>query len=262
MVKDNMTEETKKVPSLIDEISADLGIYTEPNLLKDDLGSLLDTASANMDGIKKYQQLLSNVRYAWQKTLKYTHYFNTFYPPTDTEIENFEALNHHIHAYLQDMTILKNKIGVLLGEMKNDIKKVAANKEEIDAFFKAGVEKTKEVFGGVSEHRDTHHHRGMRFFDGDLLRAENAHGELKILSTVFREMLNPEYKDELFAKLEKEKLESFETGKTRWIEMAQKNDEQASGYLNALLDGIRPSLYQFLRIKPVREVIDDAGKKI
>ena len=30
--------------------------------------------------------------------------------------------------------------------MKNDIKKVAVNKDEIEVFFKAGVEKTREVF--------------------------------------------------------------------------------------------------------------------
>lgn len=256
------TNKEQKVPHVADEILADLGIYTNPNLLRNDLGALLDVTSANMDGLKKYQALLSNVRYAWHKTSKYIQYFEEFYPSENTGIEKFEALNHHIHAYLQDMTILKNKIEVLLGEMKNDIKKVATNKAEIDEFFKAGVEKTKEVFGGVSEHRDTHHHRGMRFFDGDLLKAENAHTMLEMFSTVFKDMLNPERKDEFLAKLEKEKYESFETGKARWNEMAKRNEEQASGYLGAVLDGIRPTLYQFLKIKPVKEVIAASEKKI
>jgi len=257
-----MPDENKKEPHLVDEILSDFAVYTDPKLLKEEFCGLLDTASANTNGIKKYRELLSNVRYAWQKTLRYVSYFEEFYPP-DGNIEKFEALNHHIHAYLQDMTILKNKIEVLLGEMKNDIKKVASNKDEIDVFFKAGVEKTKEVFDGVSKHRDTHHHRGMRFLDGDLLKAENAHGALEMFSTpIFDAMLNQKYKPELLAKFEKEKEESFEAGKARWIEMAHENNKQVSGYLNELLDGIRPNLYQFLNIRPVKDIIGASEKRV
>ena len=128
-------KENKKIPNVIDEMLLDFGVYIDPKILKDDLGKLLDITSANTDGIKKYRELLSNVKFAWQKTLKYKHYFEEFYPPVE-KVEKFEALNHHIHAYLQDMIILKNKIEVLLGEMKNDIKKIASNKSEIDTFLR------------------------------------------------------------------------------------------------------------------------------
>lgn len=245
---------------VLDEMMADFAFYQDPRLLKAEYSGLLDVSKVNNADIKKYMMSFFNLRYAWQKTLKYKKYFEEFYPPAE-KIEKIEALNHHIHAYLEDMTTLKNKTEVLLGEMKNDIKKVAANKDDIDKFFVAGVEKTKEVFTQVSKYRDEHRHRGMRFFDGDLLKAENAHGFLEIISNpVFDAMLNQEYKPEIVAKFTKEKEESFEVAKRRWIEMAGRNDEQTTGYLDALLEGVRPSLYQFLNIKPVQEIITATGK--
>lgn len=254
----NTTEQKRR--HIIEEIMADFAFYQDQNLLKYEYQKFLDAGKANQNGIKKYMGLFSNVRYAWQKTLKYKQYFEEFYS-AEEKIEKIEALNHHIHAYLEDMTTLKNKIEVLLGEIKNDIKKVASNKEDIDEFFKAGVKKTKDVFAQVSKHRDEHRHQGMRFFDEDLLKAGNAHGFLEIISNpIFDAMLNQEYKPEIVAKFTKEREESFETAKKRWIEMARKNDEQTTGYLEALLKRIRPNLYQFLNIIPVQDVIASAKK--
>lgn len=261
MTAQTQTTITPAKRHIIEEMMADFAFYQDPNLLKPEYQQFLDVGRANQDGIKKYIQLFSNVRYAWQKTLKYKSYFEHFYPQTE-KIDKIEALNHHIHAYLEDMTTLKNKIEVLFGEMKNDIKKIASNKKDIDEFFKAGVKKTKEVFAQVSKHRDEHRHRGMRFFDGDLLKAENAHGFLEMISNpVFDAMLNQEYKPKIVEKFTKEKEESFEAAKNRWMEMARKNDEQTSGYLEALLKGVRPTLYQFLNIKPVQDAIVSVEKR-
>ena len=256
----SITETITTKRHILDEMMADFAFYQDPKLLKAEYSGFLDVSKVNKAEIKKYMVSFFNLRYAWQKTLKYKQYFEEFYPSAE-KIEKIEALNHHIHAYLEDMTTLKNKIEVLLGEMKNDIKKVASNKKDIDEFFIAGVEKTKEVFAQVSKHRDEHRHRGMRFFDGDLLRAENAHGFLEIISNpIFDVMLNQEYKPEIVAKFTKEKEESFDAAKGRWIEMAGKNDEQTTGYLDALLNGVRPALYQFLNIKPIHEIITVAEK--
>lgn len=254
-----MITETEVAPQnkqhIVDEMMGDFALYQHPNLLKKEYLPFLDISSANLDGIKKYMNIFSNTRYAWQKTLKYEYYFENFYPPIE-KVEKIEALNHHIHAYLQDMTILRNKIGVLFGEMKNDLKKIASNKNDTDAFFKAGVEKTNEVFAGISKLRDVHHHRGMRFVDGDLLKAENALGFLGMLSNpIVDSMLNQEYKPEIIGKFTKEKEESFEVAKKRWIETARKNNTQTTGYLESVLRVIRPSLYQFLKIRPIREAI-------
>ena len=159
------------------------------------------------------------------------------------------------------MTILKNKIEVLFGNLKNDIKRIAINKGRVADFFEAGIQKTKEVFNGISKRRNPHTHEGMRFLDGDLLKAKNAREFLKILSNpVFDAVLNQEYKPKIVAKITQEKEESFDMAKKRWIDMARTNSEQASGYLNALLTKVRPSLYQFLGIKAVEDILDLNGK--
>lgn len=69
-------------------------------------------------------------------------------------------------------------------------------------------------------------------------------------------MLNQQYKPKIIAKFTKEKEELFEIAKKRWIEMAQSNNEQTSGYLNAILMAAQPSLYQFLGIKPIKDILD------
>ena len=245
---------------ILDEIMADLWIYQDPKILKEEYVRLFDISTVNSSAIKKYINGFLNLRYAWQKTLCYKKYFEEFYT-TDERIDKVEALNHHIHAYLEDMTTLKNKIEVLFGQMKNDIRKIASNKKDIEEFFSAGVKKTKEVFAQVSMHRDEHRHRGMRFFDGDLLRAENAQGFLVMISNpLFDAMLNQEYKPQLVTKFTKEKEDLFETAKKRWVEMAKKNDVQTRGYLEALLKGVRSPLYQFLNIRSVQKFIDSLKK--
>lgn len=251
----------KEKVHVIDEIIKDLFLYLEPKLLKDEYSGFLDINSADIDGIKKYRDILMDVRYAWQKTQKYAQYFEEFYPP-ESKIEKFEVLNHHIHAYLQDMTTLKNKIEVLLGKMKNDIRKVASNKSEIDTFFRVGVKKTKDIFKEISKHRDTHHHQGMRFCDNDLLKAENAYGASKLFSDpTINSVINQKYIPVLLEKFEKEKEESFEVGKKRWIRVARRNNKQVSDYLNILLEGIRPNLNQLLNIQPARELISASRGK-
>lgn len=261
MQKSKSQDKNQKENHVIEEITADLFIYQDPKLLKKEYLQFVDVSKINLNDIEKYIKLFSNLLYAWQKILKYRKYFEVFYPPEE-KIDKIEALEHHIHAYLEDMVTLKNKIEILFREMKNDINKVALNKKDINNFFKVGVEKTKEVFAGVSKHRNKHRHNGMRFFDNDLLKAENAHKILDmILTNVFDEM-NQEYKQKIIEKIIKEKEESFEVAKKRWIEIARKHDEQINNYLQSLLNVVRLTLYDFLHIKPVKDIIVSVEKII
>jgi hypothetical protein len=256
-----MAEIAKNNTLLIDEILADFFVFFDPKILKKEYINLIDVGSLNRAGLEKYQQLLINVKDIFKKTLRYAKYFENFYPPEAVGIEKYEALSYHIHAYLEDASILKNKIEVMLGVMKNDLIKVASNDKEIKEFFKAGIQKNNEVFKGILSHRDPHHHRGMMFRDGTLLKAENAHKEIEMLSRPpFSEMLNQKYKPELMEKLEKEKKESFEAAKNHWVDIAQKNDEQMTGYLGGLLEAVKPPLYQFLGIDSVKDIIASANK--
>lgn len=253
-MKNNWQIKPEQKTNTIDEILADLAFYLNPDFLQEKYKNLLDVSRINGIDLKKYYESISNIRWAWQKTLKYDFYFEEFYPTSD-KIGKIEALNHHIHAYLQDMDTLKNKIEVFLGESKNDINKIAINKIEVGKFYKAGIEKNIEVFKEILKYRNPHVHRGMRFLDGDLLKAENAyHGQEIYKNPIFDGRRNQEFEAEFIAKLEKEKGESFSAAKARWIEMARNNNEQTSGFLNDTLKIIRPSLYQYLKIRTLKEI--------
>ncbi len=250
-----MIGESQTEKHLLNEILADFVFFTNPELMKDEFRLLVDTSSADISQIEKYRTLLSNIQYAWQKTLKYSIYFAEFYPP-ESRIEKIEALNHHTHAYLQDADTLKNKIEIFLQTLKKDLTKTALNKDDVRDFVDAGIEKTYGVFENILKHRHAHVHYGMRFVDGDLLKAENAQVTLVMFEKPpFNSMLNPDRKPELVAKLEKQKDESFEVAKVRWVSTAQRNDEQISGFLRALLFALRPSFYEFLGIRSVKELI-------
>jgi hypothetical protein len=237
----------------IDEILADIGIYQNPAILLEQYQKPIAEQQANQDELGKYYALLSNIRYAWQKSTKYEQYFEHFYPVGE-KIGNIEALNHHIHSYLEDMDIFKEKIDVFLGSLKNDIKKVVTDKKAIEEFFKAGTDKNFEVFEGISQHRNPHHHGGMRFIDGDLLKAENAQNERNMFQKPpLLAMLKTERVEEFFAQLKKKENESFELAKARWIKTAKNNTIQNTPYLAELMNIIKPNLYQFLNIRPIQE---------
>lgn len=247
---------------ILNEILADFGAYMEPNLFKDEYKDSLIASTFNKKELKKYNRLLSSVHYAWRKTIKYEIYFSEFYSNSD-KLEKFEQLNHHMHAYLQDADTLKNKIQNLFGALKNDIKKVAINKDEVSEFLDAGIEKTTEVFEGILQHRREHVHHGTRFMDGDLLKAENAFTSIQLMSQpVFDAMLNQDRKAEVLARLEKQKDEAFEVAKARWVKTAHDNNVQTAGYLDAILKALKTMLYDYLNIKEMKVIMESVDKSI
>ncbi len=245
----------------IDLILTDFVVYQKPNYLMEEYQELFDVSSVDIKRLEKYRKSISNIKYAWGKTLVYKIYFSDFYPESDEKIKNFEVLNHHIHAYLQDMDTFRNKVLNFLGELKNDLKKVATNKEDVEVSIKAHVGRTHEAFAGITKHRRPHVHKGMRFIDGDLLKSENAQASLKMFNNpVFDSMLNQEYKPELIAKIKEEEKEGFESAKERWIKNAESNNIQTTGFLKEILEAIQPSLYQFLKIESSVNILEKYNK--
>ena len=249
--------EWEKLP-VLDQILADLAIYYEPDLLKEEHRAFFDFSMTNKKQIEKYRDLLLSIMYAWQKIQRYELYFTSFYPES-SEISEVEALNHHIQSYLQDITIFKNKILAILGELKNDIPKVASNADEVKNFFRIGIDTIKNTFSGVAESRNPHTHKGMRFFDGQLIKGENAQGALKLLSEhLVKEVDNlftAESKKEFFEKLRKDEEESVRKTKEWWIIGTRKNAKQSTEMLNKVLLAVRPAMYKFLKVRsPTKEI--------
>jgi|GEM_PF-1512123 len=253
-MSDIMSNELVAKPHhVIEEIGANLAVYIEPELLIEEARKGMAVTGFNTNDLERYSGLLSNIRYAWEKTKKYVIYFSDFYP-TEDKVNKVEALNHHIHAYLQDMDTLKNKIETFLNILNGDILKKATNKDEVKKFFDEAHKTIDGAFEGILKYRRQHIHQGTRFMDGDLLKAENAEGTAQMLqSPVAAPYINKDVVPIIIGKLMQQKEEGFEVAKIRWVGIAQKNNVQTTGLLEGVLRGVEPLLYEFLNITPMRD---------
>jgi len=233
----------------LDQIFVDMGIHKNPRLLKEEYASRINVSRVDQNKLKQYQKLLFEISRAHTKLVKYNIYFDHFYPATD-QIQKCEALEHHIHAYLQDLVILKNKITCFLGILKHDLMKVAANHKEVEEALTFLTKQVQNTFKEVSAYRNPHHHSGPRFVDSDLVDSQTAHTLLR-KDHFLRDKFVPEFLEEL----RYQEVESFEKARKRWVGIAHKNNEQISGLVNEVFERTKDWLYQFLEMRPVKEII-------
>lgn len=231
--------------STLEKILAETAFYTNPDLLMEKAKEGIDFDSIDKKLLQRYKDLLTNIKWAHEKVLRYPLYFREFYPASG-EIPDHEALEHHIHSYIEDMNILRNKICHFLGSLKNDLKKVAANKDEIDSALKFLDGQVRDVFQNVSDTRNPHNHAGNRFKDADLVDVELAQ-----MSLDDDFPLKSQFKSEFLEELKKTEVESFEKAKVKWIERAEKNNEQTSGLVEDVMDRNIDFIYKLLNIKPL-----------
>ncbi len=231
-----------------DQVSIDITTHLHPEFLKRDYKGKVDTKGINRKKLEEYNILLMAISQAYKKVMRYELYFSEFYPDSQ-KIRKSEALEHHVHAYLEDLIILRNKLIVFLGVLKNDLKKVATNKKEIEKALNFIVGQVQKTFDNVSLGRDPHHHKGTKFIDTNLVDSEFAHTILNVDKSV-KDTLNPEFLE----KLKKREIESFEKAKTKWIKIAQNNNPQISGLIDELFKRNNDFIYKFLNIKKLVEL--------
>lgn len=230
---------------LLEQIIGNLVIYLHPEYLLEPYASKVkENPIKDISLLKKYWELLTTINNVSKRILKYNVYFSEFYPTTD-KISDHEALKYHVFSYLEDMTILKNKINTFLGTLKNDLKKVAINRDQIDKLFVFLIQEVEKVFKKVLDERNPHHHRGWEFIVGNLHFSET--------SDVF---LNDENAKSFLSKegiemLEKHGKDAFEKTKKEYINLANKNNEQTEGLLNDISKRTKNFLYDLIGIKPI-----------
>jgi len=241
--------------NIIDEILVDLGVFIESNYFVDEYAEKVKKYnteySIDKKLLEKYRLAITSINYAYKKTLKYELYFSYFYPDA-SNISHIDALEHHIHSYLEDLDILKNKVKHFLESFKNDRKKMSSNKKEVDMEFKDLVQKIVDVFKNMSDYRNPHHHVGMKFLDSDLVDAGLS---AFALSDDFplKNDLRPEFREEL----EKKKIESFEKAKSKWIKISNNNNIQITGFIDEIFNNYKPLIYDMLGIKPIKDVLNE-----
>ncbi len=227
----------------IDKILNDLLSYSHPEFFEADYkNKIIFSKDFEKDSVDKYFRIISSIKWFLNKISRYEVYFLEFYP-LSKNIKNREALEHHIHAYLEDVETLKNKLTNYIGCLKNDLKRIAKNKEEVSKALKFVNDQIFKVFKGVSTHRGTHRHGNDRFVDTNVINMEMA--ETMLLETnPIRGQLT-QYAIDSF---EKQRDESFEKGKIFWIETSTRNFPQIEGATNEILEKTEDFLYQYLNI--------------
>jgi hypothetical protein len=227
-----------------DLLSFEIHVHLNPQIMNNP--AEIDTSKVNKSRLKKYSYLIHTMIIAYKKIQRYELYFSKFYISSE-DIPEHEALEHHLHAYLQDLTILRNKIEVFLNTLRNDLKKIASNKAEVCASIDEVKKRVLYTFRRVKETRDPHHHSGFRFLDYDITRASSIRSMIQKGNTLFLDRLKPgalEY-------LDKEASDSFKKAKAYYIDRAKKNEEGISKLMDMFFLSIEDLIYQFLGIKPI-----------
>lgn len=230
----------------LEKISGDLVGYIHPEyFLEEFKDKILPGSKFSKELAEKYYTILMSISYFLKKLSKYEIYFLEFYPNTEN-ISYYDALEHHIHAYLEDVETLKNKLNHYLGCLKNDIKKVATNKKEVSEALEFLTGQVFKTFEKVSTLRASHRHKGSIFVDTNIINGQVAEYMLSD-KNLLKDRLTP-YAFDHFAK---EKSESFEKAKIFWVKNVKKNLPQVNGITNDILHRTKSFLYILLDIKPI-----------
>lgn len=230
----------------LEKIRAAMLAYLKPEILIWEYKDKINIKNVDKKKMNQYDKLLSDVDYFFKIVTKYDIYFSDFYPTSD-KISETEALEYHVYAYLENLTILKNKLSVFLVILKNDLKRITSNKQEIDGALKAFIEKVENTFNDVKKHRNPHHHQGFRFLNSDIVDV-----------SAFDMMLQDDFplKDRLKVEnVKKRKKESFEKAKKEYIELANKNTEQITGLINTVFKKNSEYICKVLKIKSLEEIM-------
>jgi len=240
----------------IDKILGDLVFYLHPKFFQEEY------AKQNKPGIsfnkklaQNYYVLIAAINWFLKKISRYETYFTNFYPDSKL-IKNSEALEHHIDAYLEDLETTKNKLVIYISSLKNDLKQIASNKDEINKALTFLNAKIYIAFDNASKHRGEHRHRGFRFVDKYVLDCEMA-------ETLLSDNFPLKEKLTTYARkiARKKKKDSFEQGKKHWSENASKNYGQLSGLINDVMGRTKDFLYQLLDIKTINSPDRDMSVK-
>ncbi|WKZ29356.1 MAG: hypothetical protein QY323_01340 [Patescibacteria group bacterium] len=227
------------------QIRALLFVCKEPEMLLEAFQPEYDQNAIDDVLLRKYQEMLSSIGYARDKVLRYPVFFESFYPDISSGIAFDESFNHHVHAYLQDMDTLKNKLETYVDHARKDVSAVATNSDDVSAYYRALKQEIGSSFEGTSEHRNPHVHHGPRFMDGAALRAENARKGREIFGSIFPNA-NPDRVAEFHREQEEEERNASAEAKAHWIAMAQRNNEKVTGLVDTVVTASANHLFHLL----------------
>ncbi|MFH0840527.1 MAG: hypothetical protein V1865_00870 [bacterium] len=238
-----------------DLLRSSISLYLYPELLKLDNKDKIDVSNIDKNKLQKYNIQLLSIGHVYNKIKRYDIFFSEFYPNNEDKISNAEALDHHIHAYLEDLDRLRDKIIHFLQTLKKDLKIIAINKNEAGKSFDKAVKDVLKIFKQVSKYRVPHHHRGVQFLDSDLVDSSGMRTMIDNQEHI-KQFLKPGALDIIKQK----EIESFKKAKANWVSLANKNKVQVFGFINELFGNISPLIFDYLNISSVKDLFGDVNK--
>ncbi len=207
-----------------------LGVLHMPEILKDDYKELFEGEKENVDSalVKEYFEILMRIKSALEKVQKYPLYFSEFYSNSES-ITREEALEHNIHAFLQDIYILREKILTFLNILKKDLLKISQNKDEIDKALEFIKGQVVSSFENATDTRNTHTHGKTSFADYNVTISGTMQS---ILKGPLPEEWNQEKAREM---LTRKSEEAFASAKKDWIAKAENICIQTVGITEDIL---------------------------
>lgn len=234
----------------IRKLNLDIAVYLNPKILNDPERYGIGTSNVDLKILKRYYALISSVIDVLDRVLRYEIYFEEFYANSE-KIPNDEALEYHVFSYLEDSTILKNKLEVLLNDLKQDLGKIASNGNELKEAIRDLISQINDAFKTVKDVRDPHHHRGEKFKDGAIASARWVRD---ILSDdhPLRDSLKPQFVEHL----RKKGIESFTKAKKHWVAQAKKNNAETERAIETIFSAVAPYIYVLLEIEPISKRLE------
>jgi len=231
----------------LEKLRASISIHRNPDILIWDYTDKIDVKKLDSIVLDEFNIKLNDISYFLDKIFKYQLYFYSFYPETK-EISNSEALTYHIHSYLQDITILRNKLNSFLGFLKNKFLKISLDKKTDKGIFDQNIERVEKTFKDVVDNRNDHHHNGFRFLNSDIVDSEMC---TLLLAKNFplKNTVNVDI-------VSKKEIEYFEKAKNDYIQLAKENNKNIIGLINEIFSNNKNYIYKILNIRPIDEIMD------
>jgi hypothetical protein len=163
---------------------------------------------------------LNDIVTVMERIKRYDVYFENFYPENDDLISEAEAIEYHLHSYLQDFYSLSEKINRLIGYIKNNIKHFeVGNPDVVKQLLEHLLNQVGNGLKQVNNLRGDHVH-DMSVRDSEISRA-------KLLKTLMAAHLGIN-EEEARGKYKA----IIEETKQKYVGQAQTNTEQLNGMRN------------------------------
>jgi hypothetical protein len=238
--------ENKKM-STIRDMTTEMTLYLEPGILKDEYKHLVIYGQTfDKEFTRRMFAILSSIEWIAKRLSKYPIYFQEFYS-TSASNPDFEALEYHIHSYLEDTETFYNKIRNYLGVVKNVCNKDKGKQgQDRVRVIVSILETISNIFKQVSKIRGDHRHGEFRHLDSNVVDAER-------FETIItgRHPLSDQFTPYTIEHFTTLRSKSIGDGKAHWTSIAEKNRENIDGIVEMVMLDTKEILYEIIGITPI-----------